>query len=549
MALHGHTKIELQDVNTGEKKVIEDDNMVTNGLAKLLKPAGGWANIFSTQMFYEDESINKRSMDEYLLGGILCFEQQHEENRENFTRNLQNRIIAKASNYAYTGADTTQGSYNIEESGIQEDGALKKVWDFATNQGNGTIASVSLTTMYAGEIGDGCIESGITIAQSNSNFVISQPYGLNGHNYSYIKTGDFPTFSSVEGDASAGGVVYADYQKNYLVMMDRSRNILYDSKHMDEYFYNSKKLVFTILNYPFSKVSLFTNPLNMKFRGDKIEVPVPDGILSQCVNGINAIGIYADEGYIYFFMRGTPISPGGTFGILKIKAEDFTTEIITITNTSPVTIPIQYNNSYHNYSNCYGGFQGFSGLGMDISNSFFTFQSTYGSDKNGKIYSINLSNSAEIFEYKLGGEEFVPLLDFTPYSSSSSEAKFTNNRLSINRVNGLLFLDGFDSRKGYMGYILNPQNKEAKNIKRGIRNEEIRLFPKETYESSIFEAYGEKHPVRYKIATNDVNNGKRQTIIYPLFLMDTLMTINNLPEPVIKTASQTMKITYTITEE
>ena len=35
--IKGHTKIELTNVKTGQKKVIEDTNMVTNGMAKMFE--------------------------------------------------------------------------------------------------------------------------------------------------------------------------------------------------------------------------------------------------------------------------------------------------------------------------------------------------------------------------------------------------------------------------------------------------------------------------------------------------------------------------------
>ena len=44
MALKGHTRIELRNIETGEVEVHEDDNMVTNALSKLLGNYGWFAN-------------------------------------------------------------------------------------------------------------------------------------------------------------------------------------------------------------------------------------------------------------------------------------------------------------------------------------------------------------------------------------------------------------------------------------------------------------------------------------------------------------------------
>jgi len=53
---------------------------------------------------------------------------------------------------SYAGADTTRGNYNITESGSITNG-YKRVWDFATNQANGTINSICLTTDRGGNYG------------------------------------------------------------------------------------------------------------------------------------------------------------------------------------------------------------------------------------------------------------------------------------------------------------------------------------------------------------------------------------------------------------
>jgi len=55
---------------------------------------------------------------------------------------------------SYAGADTTRGNFNITESGSITNG-YKRVWDFATNQANGTINSICLTTDRGGNYGYG----------------------------------------------------------------------------------------------------------------------------------------------------------------------------------------------------------------------------------------------------------------------------------------------------------------------------------------------------------------------------------------------------------
>lgn len=531
MALHGHTKIELQDVNTGEKKVVEDDNMVTNALAKMLIPANGWATVFGSRRFYPNGTSNYMGMADMLLGGVLCFENIHEENGENYFKDPLNKLIAKASNYAYTGADVTQGSYNIEESGKQPDGSLKKVWDFATNQGNGTIASVSLTNCYYGELGDGClVENEKKINGGTYGFSELTARGLEGMVSSSGSEGYTPAIYlnavgrwRVYNDPLASLLFcYADYKENYAVFIDDVFNVYYDSKYADRHFFNSKKIFIKKMRVPFSKISIFTNPYDLEF-GEESEIMIPENILSQC-NGTNsALRIYSDTGYIYMIIakRDYYINPGEMLRVLKINVSDFSTEVISITNTTNTCMYIGAAGYSSNYRSLYFGFN--SG-GMSITNEYFIFHSYEGSEKtDGKIYRINLKNNADIATFKINGEDFV----YTTYSY-------------FQRIGDMLFANQF---------AFNIKSLEIKYCKRYNESLSSIWLSEDRNTLDIFcEAYGEKLPVFFRFICNKNVNDDYLKLI-PCFRIDTLMTINNLPEPVIKTASQTMKITYTITEE
>lgn len=539
MALHGHTKIELQDVITGEKKVIEDDNMVTNGLAKMLRPANGWANVFGSRRFYAKGKYDYYlSMIDNLLGGIVCFEKTHEENPENFFKDPLNKIIAKASTYAYTGLDKTQGSYNIEESGFQQDGSFKKVWDFSTNQGNGTIASVSLTTRYYGENGDGCL------VQDEANKVSSQ-YPLeslkvlgNGGSQSVPDyNGYTPTLylNDAGGNWRVSNYVpaaamfcYADYKGNYVLFLDNINNIYYNASKKSEYFYEAKKICLQKLRVPFSKVSPFTNPYDLKFNTEKYEITIPETITAQCSGYYDCFFIFSDIGYIYMVMAKDSyiVNTGEILRVLKINMNDFSTDVISITNTTPTAICISGGNypgssSYRGLSNGYG-----SG-GIIITNEYFIFLSHGSNDKktDEKIYRINIKNNSDIAVFKMDGEDYI---------ANGSYAFFQRTGSMI-----------------YTGSLaLNLKSMEVKYCKTYYNNNDFKTWFNENMNTAeiIFEAIGENAPVFYKFVGNASSNDT-YLCLTPCFRIDTLMTINNLPEPVIKTASQTMKITYTITEE
>lgn len=531
MALHGHTKIELQDVNTGEKKVIEDDNMVTNGLSKMLRPANGWANVFGSRRFYPKD--NYLSMIDNLFGGIVCFEKTHEENPENFFRDPLNKIIAKASTYAYTGLDKTQGSYNIEESGVQQDGSFKKVWDFSTNQGNGTIASVSLSTQYYGELGDGCIvEDELNKVSGNTyTFDVMKAVGIGGFFNSASTDGYIPTANLTKsvGNWTASNYAvanemfcYADYVDNYTIFLDNAYNVFYNSSYKNDFFYNTKKICLRKMHVPFSKISPLTNPYDLIVDSEGIEIAIPDSILEQCKGTYDCLFVHSDIGYIYIVMvkNDHVVKPGEILRVLKINVSDFVTEVMSITNTTPTNIYFRGGESTSSVKSINNGY---GTGGISITNEYFIFLSA--SDNNvetdKKIYRINLKNNADITVFKMNGEDY----------------KSKSNRRLFQRIGDML----------YSGDLaLNIKSTEVKYNK--ISGNTYYEWLSESSISTPFEAYGERVPVFYKFISPARAN-EPYLALQPCFRIDTLMTINNLPEPVIKTASQTMKITYTITEE
>lgn len=132
--IHGHSIIELTDVNTGETERFEDDNIVTNGLKYYISTIRGSSKIGSGGNEWK-----------ILFGGIKLMDSPLEESVETIYVPLDVGLVG----YAGLDADTTdpkRGLFNEAESGILEDwSGVKLVWDFAQNQANGTIACIGLT--------------------------------------------------------------------------------------------------------------------------------------------------------------------------------------------------------------------------------------------------------------------------------------------------------------------------------------------------------------------------------------------------------------------
>ena len=149
--LKGKTTFELTDVNTGEVEVIEDSNMITNGLQEFLRTYG----YFGCDVLSND-TVRTNSLWVNLLGGLFLFDTALDEDVNNTFMPAGVKMIGNGSkDVSNSGAVTELGSYNTSESGLQSDGSVKFVYDFSTSQANGSIACACLTSKIGGYIGMG----------------------------------------------------------------------------------------------------------------------------------------------------------------------------------------------------------------------------------------------------------------------------------------------------------------------------------------------------------------------------------------------------------
>lgn len=175
--LKGYAKIELTNVHTGEKEVVEKHNIVTNAIQDMLKQYG----CYSPAVFYEDKFTNKGGNGTPFTrfdilscyGGIIAWDGTIEESKDNYKLKPYgvNAGAHAAVNVQNTTVDKLLGSYNSAESKIGETSA-KFVYDFTTNQGNGVISCITLVSQWLGYMGFNTIDSSL-VRQSIS---VSRPY-------------------------------------------------------------------------------------------------------------------------------------------------------------------------------------------------------------------------------------------------------------------------------------------------------------------------------------------------------------------------------------
>lgn len=176
----GHTKIELTDVKTGKKQVIEKDNAFQAGvLAKYMRSMGAYNNNPYANSTWAGQPIWRN-----LCGGIFCFEDTIDNSQDEVEYMPAGNTMVANGAYMVNNAGTPieLGSYNEVESSTSGNDSVTFVYDWMTHQGNGTISCVCLTTEIGGYIGYGN-KSGVAASGKKSLFTNQSSSGWVGGVY------------------------------------------------------------------------------------------------------------------------------------------------------------------------------------------------------------------------------------------------------------------------------------------------------------------------------------------------------------------------------
>lgn len=161
LELHGHTKLELFNAESGKlEECVEDDNELTGALAEIFQGIGRFgAGDSLTQ--YINQTMNMYGFTRgcfnltQWFGGLLAFDKN--QDKDSPLPSYDSAIIASGVyGKANIGSNAIRGSYNSIESVFDwENHEIKFVYDFATSQGNGRIASICLTPWLGGYMNQG----------------------------------------------------------------------------------------------------------------------------------------------------------------------------------------------------------------------------------------------------------------------------------------------------------------------------------------------------------------------------------------------------------
>lgn len=509
MALKGTTKIELTNVKTGEKEVIEKDNLVTNAVASILgENPFAWQlkSNFSTGTFL----ANMIPLCPNLFGGILLFENAIPEEENRFFAQSDNPVVGYSSSNVNDKTDILRGSMNLNESGaLDSHDGYRFVFDFTTAQANGTISALGMTSKWGGMSGYGSNEW----ANTQSPNVFRKNASISSISAGYI----FKTLLHYDEETGIATSMYVSSQKTITV----------------------------------TRVLLHTKDWRLIKWMDPTDTAIIDTqtietttFASATVTGTERYYHLCDggDGYVWGFehsgnAKGNS-SGSATLNWIKIKLDDLSFEEGTWTIGAKL----------YPMGERYADVIGYGAKTYEKANCVVLDGCLYCIDYNKSgLYRINLANITDI-KYIGHPDGTVQLFNTTSTTSAYYREGAANLIVVGNRVcmwNGWLNgetivknafninIISYDDEFLHDGWI-NNTNIAATPFRNSTGMYALKLGP-----MSLHYNASRPHGSGYK-----TNIHARLLLAAPY-----LATINNLPTPVQKTADKTMKITYILREE
>lgn len=491
--IKGHTKLELFDALTGRvKERIEDDNMFTNAISKMVD--------FTMRHSYQANGMTNIYTEHFsLLQGLCLFDSQLPEDPDLVWLPAGVKPTAYGVyNYANSNENMLQmGTYNNSESDVSQDLTKKYVWDWNTQQGNGTIACASLTHYRAGFLGFGDNQQGapcfVNVGNQNKFIALSEimvrakpgKVSISNNNYTY--------YGTVNGS-------YLDF--------------CIDSDNDYKYMFLVKTEGLSIIRHKMSPKYFDI------FRRADINQPYEEEWYPHSFYGTNFQFFYnTDEQMLYFWMGGNDrYGNGSSMMIYKYDMQNKTlgehgtwrnqtggnvNSNLVVTNTAV------YEQKEDSYNYIYKYSFGSNTTNLLQGQNELTYTAADTRKQNAYILS-------GIITYTLGKwikGASVATPDVIIDTSDDTVRYAINRPVSLN----------FGTQ--YISFAMIPPLKNTQVVFGTGTNENLRI-------------------------RNGLNFENGETSVGNTFsLTNYIGTINNLPQTVVKTATQTMKLTYTITAE
>ena len=526
--LKGVTTIELTDVNTGKTKVVKKENMVTNATSKLVNNRGKFqVPLLSRDFFSYAGSFSNKRIVEYAFGGLMAFDTPLNDDPDDYSIPSNANCICYGTDISNSGSNNMLGSYNTHESGIQEDGSMRFVWDFQTNQANGTLSSVCLvplTTAYMGwnnkyDEFDNSLRNHV-FSDSNVNSLI-----LRFDNNYYDST-------ILNSNGTIGGELFVFHDNKYMYGLKRGNmntiknasgsQVIDQSTHV---FYTHKlKIVKRRFNY--SQIDIMGASSGVPEVEDVCEIDIPSEMFAN-INYADRTRymLEFDNGFIYFALgteyNDKKLLPNEKLKILKINVSTWESSIIELTNTT--------NGNFHHSS--------------------FTY---YNNNTSTSIISIINNKILLPIRDTADGQTYLYLIDLADNTNVTPITTYDGNRVKYSGGKGLKYKDYLvvQSSLGGEHMIVNFSTATAFPLYTGNQNQNG-LRPggsglgDNMFVRPLDKKYEDDVNVFFTRDPNATYNIDKSTLLYSMSMFN-LMTKNTLSSAITKTSAQTMKITYTI---
>lgn len=510
MALIGNTTIQLFDAKSGKKTdEVSKNNLVTNAVSNVLNGGlnalvAGLKNGLGRHNYIDNLYTfpSGYNIAKALFGGVLIFSKSIQSDVEHCipTIDEMKSFIGCANQSATIAGSIFKGSINESESEVG-DNYVKFVWDFTTEQCNGDIASICLTSNIGGCEG---YKFNVKSSTSDAHFLSWLYSGMwdasvsSDHNYSYIHN---PMFESSFTSSNEHGMYI--YENNfYYVYRDKV------------YKYNIDK----ILNKYGSDILSMFNLGAVSNYDEVITLTNYDYSIFNCL----------DDDKVYQYDDNNRDESKLTLIKVSKNAVSETIEI-------PTTNIISSMKDYFNFSVLYG----FWGLNSCIyKDKIYTIVGWINqSDLNVRpnklrIYILSFDGSFTFKDLNLT-DNMISML----FGTKSYNGSYTESGLKFLRVFDNLVLQGKDNTNGYAYYLVSDD---------GDVDEYPFMHTKDSlyyYGNILYKNSGWlKEPwCSFKLCDNGIVNSIEMIAPY-------LATINNQDVVLTKTADKTMKIIYTLTQ-
>lgn len=361
--MKGVTTVELTNEKTGEKKTYKDENMITNLYRDLCQPAypltGGLVDYYRRSQSSKEENIKQ------LTQGLVMFDSTLTEDADDYLIKSGINMVGRGVDTAYSGQDPTLGSYDETESAITD--TIKYVWQFNSNQANGTIRSICLCPTVAAKVGFG---------KNNDSSIGSIAADIRSFSLRGCRDNGYTNY------AASGLYRYYDFENNKM----------YEIQENSELY---KNLTITIKEYrmPSKNSSIFDDySSNMLLRKHTIELPAEiKGLANTAITQGCTAAMYNNTFSVVFgYYANSKIPANGTIYCFEINLSTMQGKLKSYPNATGGDIGVQNMNLRAN-----------SNKNFLITENYFVYKNEK------KLYVYNKETHSIMEVKKADGSEFV----------------------------------------------------------------------------------------------------------------------------------------------